>query len=232
MTKHINQKNRLSPMLSFKNVRKTFAEMVVLKNIDFNLQGSEMVGLVGPSGSGKSTILNIAGCIDNVTAGEVTFNEQATEKMSKIEKNNLRRSDIGFIFQHFQLVESMNVRQNIELPLRLLNYSRKERKKLSQDIIDALGISAIADKRTTQISGGQKQRTAIARALVKKPKLIIADEPTASLDKENADAVFNLFKSFLETMQISLLMASHDQQALTQMHRIITLDKGEIISTT
>jgi ABC-type lipoprotein export system ATPase subunit len=232
MTKHINQKNRLSPMLSFKNVRKTFAEMVVLKNIDFNLQGSEMVGLVGPSGSGKSTILNIAGCIDNVTAGEVTFNEQATEKMSKIEKNNLRRSDIGFIFQHFQLVESMNVRQNIELPLRLLNYSRKERKKLSQEIIDALGISAIADKLTTQISGGQKQRTAIARALVKKPKLIIADEPTASLDKENADAVFKLFKSFLETMQISLLMASHDQQALTQMHRVITLEKGEIISTT
>jgi ABC-type lipoprotein export system ATPase subunit len=219
-------------MLSFKNVRKTFAEMVVLKNIDFNLQGSEMVGLVGPSGSGKSTILNIAGCIDNVTAGEVTFNEQATEKMSKIEKNNLRRSDIGFIFQHFQLVESMNVRQNIELPLRLLNYSRKERKKLSQEIIDALGISAIADKLTTQISGGQKQRTAIARALVKKPKLIIADEPTASLDKENADAVFKLFKSFLETMQISLLMASHDQQALTQMHRVITLEKGEIISTT
>ncbi len=232
MTKHINQKNRLSPMLSFKNVRKTFAEMVVLKNIDFNLQGSEMVGLVGPSGSGKSTILNIAGCIDNVTAGEVTFNEQATEKMSKIEKNNLRRSDIGFIFQHFQLVESMSVRQNIELPLRLLNYSRKERKKLSQEIIDALGISAIADKLTTQISGGQKQRTAIARALVKKPKLIIADEPTASLDKENADAVFKLFKSFLETMQISLLMASHDQQALTQMHRVITLEKGEIISTT
>jgi ABC-type lipoprotein export system ATPase subunit len=219
-------------MLSFKNVRKTFAEMVVLKNIDFNLQGSEMVGLVGPSGSGKSTILNIAGCIDNVTAGEVTFNEQATEKMSKIEKNNLRRSDIGFIFQHFQLVESMSVRQNIELPLRLLNYSRKERKKLSQEIIDALGISAIADKLTTQISGGQKQRTAIARALVKKPKLIIADEPTASLDKENADAVFKLFKSFLETMQISLLMASHDQQALTQMHRVITLEKGEIISTT
>ena len=222
--------NNNQSLLSLQQITKKFNEMTVLNNVDLELKPKEMVALVGASGSGKSTILNIAGCIDEATSGEIILNGQSINQLSKQKKTKLRRKEIGFIFQNFQLIESMNVRQNVELPLMLLNYSSKERKKMATEILESLGIDHIANKKTTQISGGQKQRTAIARALVKKPKLIIADEPTASLDKENSNEVFNIMRQLLANLQTGMLMATHDQHAMKQMHRTIYLEKGEIIS--
>ena len=220
--------NTSSTLLEFKHVRKDFAEMVVLRDVDFSIEKGEMVGLVGPSGCGKSTILNIAGCIDEATSGEVFHSGECLQKMSKDETTKLRRRDIGFIFQHFHLVESMTVSQNIEFPLFMLGVGTRERGRAVREVLKALDIEAIQKHSVTQISGGQKQRTAIARALVKKPKIIIADEPTASLDKKNSDLIFSQFRELLKTMDIGLVMASHDQKALGHMHRVIELDKGEI----
>lgn len=219
------------PLLQFTHVRKTFGKDEVLKNINLSLNTGEMIGIIGPSGSGKSTLLNIAGCIDSPTSGEVYIEEQKVSSLNKEQKTALRRSHIGFVFQHFQLIESMTVRQNIELPLMLLRQNKQQRQSQSEEMMNALAIHHIAHHKTTAISGGQKQRTAIARALIKRPKLIIADEPTASLDKENANAVFEILKELLSRLNIGLMMASHDHHALAHMQRIVTLDKGEIIAS-
>ena len=218
-------------LLKLNNISQSFGDAVVLKEINVALDQGEMIGLVGPSGSGKSTILNIAGCIQEPTGGDVWLDDHPVNRLNPKQKTLLRRSCIGFIFQHFQLIESMTVRENIELPLMLLKKSKPDRQQQSQQMMDALDIGHIAHHPTTAISGGQKQRTAIARALIKRPKLIIADEPTASLDKKNSNTVFKILKELLEKYKIGLIMASHDQHALEQMHRNIYLDKGEIVSS-
>ena len=199
-----------------------------LKDIDLTLNKGEFTGLVGPSGSGKTTLLNIVGGLDSPTEGQVSVLGQALNDTSHGERARLRRKHMGFIFQSYNLLPVYTVFENVELPLILNKIDPQERNKKVAQAIEWVGLSDKRDSRPAMLSGGECQRTAIARAIVHQPALVLADEPTANLDAENSHHIMKILVRLNKELSTSFIFATHDEKIMAYLRRIIHLDDGEI----
>ena len=199
-----------------------------LKDVDLTLNKGEFTGLVGPSGSGKTTLLNIIGGLDSPTEGQVSVLDQALNDTSHGERARLRRKHMGFIFQSYNLLPVYTVFENVELPLILNKIDPQERNKKVAQAIEWVGLSDKRDSRPAMLSGGECQRTAIARAIVHQPALVLADEPTANLDAENSHHIMKILVRLNQELSTSFIFATHDEKIMAYLRRIIHLDDGEI----
>jgi putative ABC transport system ATP-binding protein len=204
------------------------AKFDALKDINLNIYQSEMITFAGPSGSGKSTLLNLLGLMEEGPADTISYNSKSLSKLTPLEKNTIRRFDIGFIFQSFHLFPVLTTYENIEFFLIRQGVEKEKRRQLVKESMEVLGISDLADKRPPQLSGGQRQRVAIARALAKRPKVIIADEPTASLDQKNGEAVMEHLFRINKDFNATIIIASHDPMVLRNSPKIVHLKDGGI----
>ena len=200
-----------------------------LKDVDLTLGTGEFTGLVGPSGSGKTTLLNIIGGLDSPSEGQVSVLGQSLNDTSHKERALLRRKHMGFIFQSYNLLPVYTVFENVELPLILNKIGPEERDKRVAQAIDWVGLSDKRDSRPAMLSGGECQRTAIARAIVHQPELVLADEPTANLDAENSHHIMKILVQLNEELSTSFIFATHDEKIMAYLRRIIHLDDGQII---
>lgn len=204
-------------------------ETVALKNVSFKVEKGDFVSIMGPSGCGKTTLLNILGMIDNPNEGKYFLFEQNIVELNEKEKTELRKRNIGFIFQNFNLIDELTVLENIELPLIYLGWKKKERAARVEEITDKLKISHRKNLFPIQLSGGQQQRVAVARAIVANPPLLLADEPTGNLDSMHGEEVMNIL-SDLNKEGTSIIMVTHSQRDATYSHRVIHLFDGQIIN--
>lgn len=219
--------------ISFVNVDKDYhlGTVVIhaLKNVSLSIKKGEFVALVGPSGSGKSTFLNLSGCIDQPSKGELYVYGQNTGKLNPKEMTILRRDYIGFIFQEYNLIPVLSARENIEYPLIIRKVAKKERIKRVDKIIELVGLTKWAGHRPDEMSGGQRQRVAIARGLISNPSLVLADEPTANLDTETGAEIINNMQELNKKLGVTFIFSTHDKQIMRHADRIITIKDGSII---
>ncbi len=204
-------------------------ETVALNNVNVEVAKGEFVAVMGPSGCGKSTLLNVIGLLDNPTGGEYHFNAQEVAKYTERMRTNLRKSNIGFIFQSFNLIDELTVYENVELPLLYIKMSSAERKKRVNEILDRMKIAHRSKHFPQQLSGGQQQRVAVARAVVTTPKLILADEPTGNLDSANGEEVMDMLTQLNEE-GTTIIMVTHSPSFAEYAHRVIQLFDGHIVT--
>ncbi len=212
-----------------KKFRTDDIETLALNNVNLKINEGEFVAIMGPSGCGKSTLLNILGLLDNPTSGELFFNDKQVETYNEHKRTNLRKENIGFVFQSFNLIEELTVYENIELPLLYMKISSSERKKRVNEILERMKITHKAKHFPQQLSGGQQQKAAIARAVVTNPKLILADEPTGNLDSANGEEIMNLLTQFNEN-GTTIVMVTHSPTDADRSNRIIQLFDGHIVT--
>ena len=205
-------------------------ETVALENVNLTVERGEFLSIMGPSGCGKSTLLNIMGLLDAPTMGMVEINGIRTEGMKDKELAFFRNKTLGFVFQSFHLINSLNVMDNVELPLLYRRMAGSERKRLAQEVLEKVGLSHRMRHFPTQLSGGQCQRVAIARAVVTNPKLILADEPTGNLDSKNGAEVMNLLTE-LNREGTTIIMVTHSQHDASFAHRTIHLFDGSVVAS-
>ena len=222
----------LPPVLDVQAVHKTYRlgahTVPALRGVSLQVQPGELLALTGPSGSGKSTILNIAGLIDSADAGTVRLRGRTIDARDEAAATTLRRDAIGFIFQGFNLVPVMTVADNVDYPLFLAGLAGAERRARVAAALDAVGLREHASHRPDALSGGQRQRVAIARALIKRPGLVIADEPTASLDSATAAQMLDLMRDLGHRDGAAFLIATHDERLTRRCDRVIALRDGVI----
>lgn len=220
-------------LLQVKNLKKIYTTrfggnpVQALLNVSFSVEKGEYVAIMGESGSGKTTLLNILASLDKPTNGEVLLNEKNIVTISEKDISAFRRDNLGFVFQDFNLLDTFSVRDNIFLPLVLAGKSHGEIEKKIKPISDKLEISDILDKYPYEISGGQKQRTAIARALITDPQIILADEPTGSLDSRASDGVLKLFNEINDDGQ-TIIMVTHSVKAASHAKRVLFIKDGQL----
>nr|WP_319401128.1 ABC transporter ATP-binding protein [uncultured Carboxylicivirga sp.] len=220
-------------MLQTKNLQKIFrteeVETTALNNVNIHIQKGEFVAIMGPSGCGKSTLLNIIGLLDNPSEGELYFDGIEISKYKERQRTDLRKGNIGFVFQSFNLIDELTVFENIEMPLIYLKLSAKERRERVQKVMERMQIAHRAKHFPQQLSGGQQQRVAFARAVVANPKLILADEPTGNLDSKNGAEVMNLLRQLNED-GTTVVMVTHSAEHAEYAHRTINLFDGHIVT--
>src|SRR6056297_1331584 len=204
-------------------------ETTALNQVDLEIKEGEFVSVMGPSGCGKSTLLNILGLLDNPTSGEFYFNGNEISTLKEKKRTNLRKGNIGFVFQSFNLIDELNVFENVELPLLYLKAPASERKKKVEEVLDKMKMSHRKKHFPQQLSGGQQQRVAVSRALVANPKLILADEPTGNLDSAHGEEVMNLLKE-LNDEGTTIVMVTHSPSDAEFAKRIVHLFDGQIVS--
>jgi putative ABC transport system ATP-binding protein len=219
-------------IIEIKNLIKKFSigggYFTALNDISLNIKESEFMGLVGPSGSGKTTLLNIIGGLDSPTSGILKVLDKNMSETSHDQRALIRKKYMGFIFQSYNLLPVYTVYENVELPLILNNIDRNKRKEKVLDAIDSVGLIDKIDSKPNQLSGGQCQRTAIARAIVHNPSLVLADEPTANLDSENSHHIMEIMKKLNENFNTSFIFATHDEKIMGYLSRIVHLEDGQI----
>tara|TARA_B100000131_G_scaffold126482_2_gene123635 strand:+ start:570 stop:1256 length:687 start_codon:yes stop_codon:yes gene_type:complete len=201
-----------------------------LNDINLIINKGEFTGLVGPSGSGKTTLLNIIGGLDSPTSGIVSVLNNIINKTSHEDRALIRRKHMGFIFQSYNLLPVYSIYENVELPLILNKVDVNKRKNMVLDAIESVGLGDKIDSRPNQLSGGQCQRTAIARAIVHKPSIVLADEPTANLDSENSHHIMEIMKQLNSDFDTSFIFSTHDEKIMGYLKRIISLEDGQISS--
>jgi len=220
-------------MIKTKELTKIFrtdeVETTALNKVDLEIKSGEFVAVMGPSGCGKSTLLNIVGLLDNPSDGELYFDNQEVGRYSERNRTNLRKGNIGFVFQSFNLIDELTVFENVELPLLYLNVSSKERKQKVEAVLERMKIAHRKKHFPQQLSGGQQQRVAISRAVVTNPKLILADEPTGNLDSANGEEVMNLITE-LNQAGTTIIMVTHSPSDADKANRIIQLFDGHIVT--
>lgn len=220
-------------MIRLNNLRKLYTteevETTALNNVTMEVKEGEFVSIMGPSGCGKSTLLNILGMLDNPTDGEYHFLDTEVSKYSERQRANLRKSNIGFVFQSFNLIDELTVYENVELPLIYLGTSSADRKKRVEAVLERMQIMHRRNHFPQQLSGGQQQRVAVARALVGNPILILADEPTGNLDSRNGDEVMSMLTQLNET-GTTIIMVTHSPSYADYCQRVIHLFDGQIVS--
>jgi putative ABC transport system ATP-binding protein len=204
-------------------------ETSALNNVNIHIKAGEFVAIMGPSGCGKSTLLNIIGLLDNPSGGEYYFDGQEVGRLKERNRTQLRKGNIGFVFQSFNLIDELNVYENVELPLIYLKLKARERKEMVDAVLEQMKISHRKKHFPQQLSGGQQQRVAIARAVVANPKLILADEPTGNLDSKNGLEVMNLLTELNRT-GTTIVMVTHSMRDAGYAHRVINLFDGQVIT--
>lgn len=221
------------PILEVTNVKKTYtarigaAKVEALKNVTFTAEKGEYIAIMGESGSGKTTLLNILAALDKPTGGKVVLDGAELSKVKEREAAKFRRDNLGFVFQEFNLLDTFTVRDNILLPLVLMGMSYPEMEKKLLPAAEKLGISDLLDKYPYEISGGQKQRTAAARAMITEPKLLLADEPTGALDSKASDELLSVFSKLNADGQ-TILMVTHSVKAASHANRVLFIKDGEV----
>lgn len=224
----------METIVEVKNMTKNFPVgtglFTALKDINLSFAKGEFAGLVGPSGSGKTTLLNILGSLDVPSEGEVVVLGKSIGKLNSREAAGLRKHDLGFIFQSYNLLPVYTVFENVEFPLLLMDYSAEERRKKVLEILEWVGLSDKVKSRPAQLSGGECQRVAIARAMVKKPVLVLADEPTANLDSTNSHNILRTMLKLNEELKTSFIFATHDEKVISYLKRIIRLEDGKLVA--
>jgi len=224
--------NKQNSVIIINNVTKNFPVgggfFSALKNIDLTLNEGEFTGLVGPSGSGKTTLLNIIGGLDSATEGDVSILGYSMDKTTHNERATVRRKHMGFIFQSYNLLPVYTVFENVELPLILNKVDSNKREKKVNQAIEWVGLGDKRNSKPNMLSGGECQRTAIARAIVHQPALVMADEPTANLDAENSHHIMQILVELNKELSTSFVFATHDEKIMGYLRRIVHLDDGQI----
>ncbi|WP_422288205.1 ABC transporter ATP-binding protein [Methanothrix sp.] len=219
-------------LIELKEIKKTYlvgrSEYPVLKGIDLEIEEGEFVALMGPSGSGKSTLLNIIGCLDRPTSGRFVLQGKDISRTSDQELARIRREELGFIFQTFNLIARISVQQNVEIPLMLRGISRRERRERATKLLESLNVAHRAEFGPQNISGGERQRVAIARALANDPRIIIADEPTGNLDLKNSSEVMKILNRLHEEGR-TIIMVTHNPEITGNCSRVIRLRDGRLM---
>lgn len=220
-------------MLNVNQVSKIYEGKITyraLTDIDLTIETGEFVGIMGPSGSGKTTLLNLIATIDEPTTGKILINEKNPHQLKRDELAKFRRRELGFVFQDFNLLHTLTVEENIVLPLTLEGKKVEEMKRKARDIAEKLGISEIMNKRTYEISGGQAQRAAVARAMIHNPKLILADEPTGNLDSKSSKDVMEMLEYINNKERTTMMLVTHDPQAASYCNRVVFIRDGKFYS--
>ncbi|MBU5484494.1 ABC transporter ATP-binding protein [Clostridium sp. MSJ-11] len=218
-------------ILEVKNIEKIYSGKInytALNGISFNMEEGEFVAIMGPSGSGKTTFLNCVSTIDSPTGGEIIINNKKPHELKDDNLAKFRRQELGFVFQDFNLVNTLTVEENIILPLTLDSVSKRVMKQRVKSVSELLGIEGLLEKRTFEISGGQAQRVAIARAIIHEPSLLLADEPTGNLDSKAVKDVMELFVSINKTLNTTILMVTHDAYVASFCSRVIFIKDGKL----
>ncbi len=219
-------------IIELKGIEKAYpvgdGEVSVLKGINLNIEKGEFIALMGPSGSGKSTLLNIVGCLDRPTRGRFWLQGKDISETSDDELARIRREELGFIFQTFNLIGRISVLRNVEIPMILSEVSREKRKARALELLDAVGLAHRVDFSPPNISGGERQRVAIARALANDPKIIIADEPTGNLDLKSSDEVMAILKNLHDEGR-TIIMVTHNPEITMNCDRVVRLRDGRIM---
>jgi len=219
-------------ILKCENIRKVYDsgnnQVVALDHIDLSVQKGEFVAIVGASGSGKSTLLHILGSVDKPTEGKVLIEGIELSAMNRTQAAIFRRRKVGLVYQFYNLIPTLTVRKNILMPLLL--DKRKPNKEYFEQIVHSLGIEDKLEALPSQLSGGQQQRVAIARSLIYRPALLLADEPTGNLDRKNGDEIIDLLKLSNRNLEQTILLITHDEKIALEADRIITIEDGKIIS--
>lgn len=220
-------------MIKTENLKKIYTteevETTALNNVNLNIKAGEYVAVMGPSGCGKSTLLNVLGLIDKPSDGKYIFLDTEVSAFSERRRANLRKSNIGFVFQSFNLIDELTVFENVELPLLYLGFSSSDRKKRVNEVLEQIEIMARNNHFPQQLSGGQQQRVAVARAVVARPKLILADEPTGNLDSSHGEEVMKILGELHEA-GTTIVMVTHSPAYAEYANRIVHLFDGHVVS--
>lgn len=220
-------------MIKTVNLKKLYTtdevETTALNSANIEIKQGEFVAIMGPSGCGKSTLLNILGLLDNPSDGEYHFLDHEVSKYTERERANLRKANIGFVFQSFNLIDELTVYENVELPLLYLGMASSDREKMVSEVLEKMQIMHRKDHFPQQLSGGQQQRVAVSRAVVAKPKLILADEPTGNLDSKNSEEVMDILTKLNDT-GTTIVMVTHSPHDAEYSHRIIHLFDGQVVT--
>lgn len=221
-------------LLELRDVTKIYkmgeAEIRALNGITLNVTKGEFLSIVGPSGSGKSTLLNIIGCIDTPTSGEVFIDGTDVSKLKDRELTKIRLHKIGFIFQQFYLIPTLNATENVELPMKEAKVPREERRKRVKQLLGQVGLGERERHYPNQLSGGEQQRVAIARSLANRPSVILADEPTGEIDSDTSEKIVTLLRKLNSEEKVTLIIVTHDMKIARHADRSITLEDGKIVA--
>lgn len=223
------------PLLEMRQVVRTYQRgpqaVPALRGVDLSIEKGEFLAIVGPSGSGKTTLLNLVGCLDLPTGGSLRYNDTELSGMDEERLSAWRRSYMAFIFQSYNLIPVLSVRENVELPLVLeRKASKEEMKQRATELLTLVGLGSMIERKPTELSGGQEQRVAIARALVKDPLLVLADEPTANLDSHTAEEIISVMQEMNQKRQTTFVFSTHDPLVMRHARRVITLRDGLIVN--
>lgn len=223
-----------SPLVRLEGIHKGYplgrTRVIALREVTLSIEKGFFAAVAGPSGSGKTTLLNIIGCLDLPTSGRVSIAGQDVAEFSDDELSHFRSHKLGFIFQTFNLIPILNVYENVEYPLRLNRVPKKEMEERTEEMIEAVGLSAQRTQRPNQLSGGQRQRVAVARALVTRPELVLADEPTANLDSETGARMIDLLRSMRDRFATTFLFSTHDPMVMAHAEQHFTMRDGCLIN--
>ena len=219
-------------MIDIKNITKSFGSLQVLKGISLHINQGEVVSIVGPSGAGKTTLLQIIGTLEGADGGEIIINGKRIDKMGSMEQARFRNQQIGFVFQFHQLLPEFTALENVMIPALIAKKSKKEAQQLAVELLDYLGLKERANHKPNELSGGEKQRVAVARALINNPAVILADEPSGSLDSKNKAELHQLFFDLRDKFGQTFVIVTHDEELAQLTDRTIHLKDGEVINET
>lgn len=223
----------MAPIVELENVDKDYplgnTVVEALRGVDLAIRRGEFTTIAGPSGSGKTTVLNLVGCIDVPTRGQVRIDGQSTSELDDKELTALRLHKLGFIFQSFNLIDVLDLFHNVEFPLLLQGeLDKAQRRERVEEMVEQVGLTPQLRQRPNELSGGQRQRVAVARALVTRPQIVLADEPTANLDSETGKNIIDLMRRINETMETTFIFSSHDPKIIERAERVVELVDGRV----
>ena len=221
-------------IIEINNLHKIYTDNSVsvnaLNGINLEFEEGEFSAIVGPSGSGKTTLLNIIGGLDDATEGTVTIDNVEINQLSPRKLTDFRMKNIGFVFQAYNLIPVLTAGENVEFIMHLQGSSKKEREARTKELLQAVGLGEMTDRRPSKLSGGQQQRVAVARALASKPKFVLADEPTANLDSKSTENLLEIMEQLNKEEKITFIFSTHDARVVSKARRVITLEDGKIVS--
>ncbi len=218
-----------APALRLDGIARRYGDLVIVENIDFQLMRGETIALLGPSGSGKSSLLHIAGLLEAPSAGEVHIAGKATSKLSDAQRTRIRRDTLGFVYQFHHLLPEFSALGNVALPQLIAGVSRRDAEARAAELLTTLGLGERLNHQPGQLSGGEQQRTAIARALANKPDVLLADEPTGNLDPKTSDVVFDALLKLVKSEGLAALIATHDQRLAKRMDRVLVIKDQRLV---
>jgi len=220
-------------IIEIKNLHKTYNSNSVsvhaVNGVDLSFEEGEFTAIVGPSGSGKTTLLNIIGGLDDATKGTVTIDNIEINKLSAKKLTDFRMKNIGFVFQAYNLIPVLTAKENVEFIMHLQGRKKTDRNARTTELLKAVGLGEMMDRRPSKLSGGQQQRVAVARALASKPKFVLADEPTANLDSKSTENLLDIMEKLNKEEKITFIFSTHDQRVVNKARRVLTLEDGKII---